>query len=73
MEFSEVIQQIGKALEDRSTVKLNGIDVTPADPSHCIVRYERMPHGELTLKIEMKWIPGATGQAIPIEGPLQIE
>ncbi len=55
VDIGEQIQQIGVALKERGDVKINEKIVKP--PGNCmfILRYERMPLGELSLKIELIW------------------
>ena len=54
-EAGERLQQIGRLISERGYVSLDGNDVKPADPCLSITRYERMPRGELSLKLELLW------------------
>jgi len=49
------LQKIGQALADRGEVTLDSVTVKPIDPCTYIIRYERMPAGELSLKMELVW------------------
>lgn len=54
-EIGQRIQKIGNLISKKGELKLNQSIVKPSDPSKLIVRYERLPHGELCLKIEIVW------------------
>ncbi|NQV17469.1 MAG: hypothetical protein HQ534_02875 [Armatimonadetes bacterium] len=54
-EIGEIISQIGQKLEDKLEVSLSGHKVKPASNSTFILRYERTPHNDFVLKIEVKW------------------
>lgn len=54
-EIGERLQKIGSLLEKNGELKLGDSQVKPNDPSYFIIRYERMPHGELSLKLEIRW------------------
>jgi len=49
------LQKIGEGLGDRGEVTLDSVVVKPTDPCTYIMRYERMPAGELSLKMELLW------------------
>ena len=53
--IAERLQQIGKLLAERGDVRLEDVVVKPSDPCFFMLRYERMPRGELSLKIELQW------------------
>lgn len=55
VEIAERLQKIGQRLAESSKVVLDGVEVAPANPSLFIIRYERLPRGELSLKLEIKW------------------
>lgn len=57
--IADWISQIGQALAAKGKVTLEGYEISPADPSEYRVVYERMPRGEMSLKIELKWWPNA--------------
>ena len=54
-EVGERLQLIGRLLGERGYVKLDENDIRPTDPCLSIIRYERMPRGELSLKLELMW------------------
>jgi hypothetical protein len=58
-DIGEQLQQIGTRLAEKGRFKLNKTEVAPPDPCELKLRYERMPRGELSLKIELKWWPEA--------------
>ena len=60
-EIAERLQLIGRLLSDRGTLKLEGYEIEPSDPSWSVLRLERLPRGELSLKIEVTWTPGQQG------------
>lgn len=54
-EIASRLQQMGQLLQERGSIKLGGNEITPTDPALFITRYERMPKGELSLKLELMW------------------
>ena len=54
-EIGNVISRIGQKLAEKSEVTLSGHKVKPAEESTFILRYERTPHNDFVLKIEVKW------------------
>lgn len=54
-DIGERLQKIGDLLSQKGNFKLGTTQITPSNPSLFIMRYERMPKGELSLKLEMKW------------------
>lgn len=54
-EIGERLQTIGRLLSERGYLKLDVHEVKPTDPCFSIIRYERMPRGELSLKLELMW------------------
>lgn len=66
------LQKIGQALADRGEVTLDDVTVKPADPCTYIMRYERMPAGELSLKIELLWWEGGSQASQTREKEIQI-
>ena len=54
-EIGKLISQIGQKLSEKSEVTLSGHKVKPAEESTLILRYERTPHNDFILKIEIKW------------------
>lgn len=49
------LQKIGSLLVQKGYFTLGGTEIKPPDPCEFILRYERMPRGELSLKIELLW------------------
>lgn len=68
----EMFSKILTTLSQRGNVRIAGTDVQPPPEAWFMLRYERMPRGELKLKMEIEWIPDATNTA-PGHGPPQIE
>ena len=73
-EIGQRLQKIGSLLSERGNVKLGSSQVKPTNPCLFIIRYERMPRGELSMKLELKWSDNQdpshsldNGQDIPIE------
>ena len=54
-EIGKIISQIGQKLAEKSEVTLSGHRIKPAEESTFILRYERSPHNDFILKIEVKW------------------
>jgi hypothetical protein len=57
-ELAGIIELVGSKLKENGYVKLNDYEVRPPSIIDGMVRYERMPHGDLKLKIEMTWVDG---------------
>jgi hypothetical protein len=49
------LEKIAKLLAEKGEFKLGNNQIKPSDPSILVLRYERMPKGELSFKIEIKW------------------
>lgn len=53
------IQKIGKILQDSGFLTLKSgdkeVEVRPPNPCDWLLRYEKLPRGELKLKIELEW------------------
>ena len=66
---AEKVKYIAEVLIENEAVVVGKHTVAPADPCEFILRYERMPRGELSLKIELKWDSeqSADAQAEPSE------
>ena len=65
--------KIGELLLDKGSLKLGQTDVRPADPSRFMLRYERMPHGELSLKLEVLWDDAqGSSSRTPVDEDLEI-
>jgi hypothetical protein len=58
-EIAQTLETVASKLRTDGSVKLNGVAVTPPDPCEFMVRYERLPHGEMKLKLELTWEPDA--------------
>ena len=54
-EIGEKLTLIGNKLAQNGFIKLGKSTIKPNDPSLFVIRYERMPHGELCLKLEVRW------------------
>ncbi len=54
-DVGEWMQQIGKLLAEDGQLEIDDILIIPADPCWSIMRYERMPKGELCLRFECMW------------------
>jgi len=54
-EIGERIQKIGTLLKEKGEIKLDDVEISPPPSCNFILRYERMPRGELSLKIELIW------------------
>jgi hypothetical protein len=54
-DIGNLLEKIGKLLSDRGSVKLDKYDIKPPESCYFIMRYERMPAGELSLKLELMW------------------
>lgn len=61
-DIGERLAQIGGRLKDSGSVKLDGVEIRPSAEPWCVIRYERMPHGELKLKIDIEWVDGDSGE-----------
>jgi len=46
---------IGQKLVEKGEFKLGNSLLKPSNPSWFVMRYERLPKGELSLKLEIKW------------------
>lgn len=72
--IGERLVKIGQLLLDKGQFKLGRSLVKPSDPCLFIMRYERMPRGELNLKFELIWEPNfETSGARSNEDELLIE
>lgn len=58
-EIGERLVKIGDLLKSKGGFKLGNSQIRPSDPSFFILRYERMPRGELSIKIEIIWEEGS--------------
>ena len=54
-QIGEKLEKIGKLLKERGAVQLGNNTVEPTDPCVFLMRYERLPEGELSLKLELEW------------------
>ncbi len=72
-EIGERLEKIGSLLSERGDFKLGGTQVSPPDPCPFILRFERMPRGELSLKLELKWEDVQNVEPRVAEQPLAIE
>ena len=67
-EFGGIIEEIGEALKGPGSVTISDIDITPVG-SQCELTYDRTPHGELVLRLEVKWVPETpSGTGLPSSG-----
>lgn len=64
-DIGDRLQKIGKLIAERN-LRLGAHQIAPPEECLFIIRYERMPEGELSLKLELKWYEGER----PIEGDL---
>ena len=64
-EIGERLAKIGNLLLERGDIRLGGSEVRPSDPCRFLLRYERMPRGELSLKLELIWDDSQRGGASP--------
>lgn len=67
-----VLERIGGKLRENGEVTISGVRVAPGTQCWTVVRFERMPRGELSLKLELKWesteeVSPATGEELDIE------
>lgn len=53
--IGSTIEKIGKLISERGYVKLGNVTIKPPKVCYFVLRYERMPEGELKLKIELEW------------------
>lgn len=60
--IGSTIEKIGKFISERGNVKLGKITVQPPKVCYFVVRYERMPEGELKLRIELEWEENEYGE-----------
>lgn len=72
-EIGENLVKIGSLLSDRGSFRLGGTQVSPPDPCPFIMRFERMPRGELSLKLELKWEDAQDVEPQVADQPLTIE
>jgi hypothetical protein len=49
------LQELADALSDCGKVEIGDSLLEPSDPCVFVLRYEQMPRGELSLKIELRW------------------
>ena len=68
----EIISKIVSALSERGEVRIDKAHVKPPPQAYFIIRYERAPHGELKLKLEIEWEPDVE-YLEPADGPPEIE
>ena len=54
-EFAALLEQLGQRLREAGEVTISGHKIAPPKQCWTVVRYERMPRGELSLKIELQW------------------
>lgn len=54
-EIGERLQRIGTLLSEKGQFKLGKSRIAPPPECVFIIRYERMPRGELSLKLELQW------------------
>lgn len=72
--IGERITKIGQKLKDEGRLKIGDHEIQPPDEAYWVLRFERLPHGELALKMELQWEDG--GSQPPAPGPsgdLEIE
>lgn len=73
-EIGDRLVKIGQVLLEKGEFKLGRSLVKPDNPSLFIIRFERMPRGELSLKLELKWPDsGHPSRFEAPEGDLPIE
>ncbi len=53
--IGEQLVKIGQALIDNGELTLNDVNIAPQQQPLFTVRYERLPRGELKLKLEIEW------------------
>ncbi len=73
-EGCERLQKIVNLILEKGYVTIDKNYIEPADPCECIIRYERMPAGELSLKLELKWNDDLTSrESEEVKGDAPIE
>lgn len=70
-DVAQRLQKIGALLQERGAVRLGDIEVRPMDTVFFVTRYERMPRGELKLKLELTWGEGMRGPQQEAELPIE--
>ena len=58
-DIAQTLEQVALRLRADGVLRLNGVTVTPPNPCDFMVRHERLPHGEMKLKLELTWEPDA--------------
>ncbi len=58
-DIGEQLIKIGQALKENGELTINDVNIAPQSQPLFIVRYERLPRGELKLKLEIEWEDGA--------------
>lgn len=53
--IADQLIKIGQALKENGELTINDVNITPQVESLFTVRYERLPRGELRLKLEVEW------------------
>lgn len=57
-DIGEQLIKIGQALKENGELTINDVNIAPQSQPLFIVRYERLPRGELKLKLEIEWEDG---------------
>jgi len=57
-EIGEQLIKIGQALKENGELTINDVNIVPEQQPHFTVRYERLPRGDLKLKLEIEWEDG---------------
>ncbi len=57
--IAEQLIKIGHALKENGELTINDVNIVPQQQPLFTVRYERLPRGELKLKLEIEWEDGA--------------
>ncbi len=57
-DIAEQLIKIGQALKENGELTINDVNIAPQSQPLFIVRYERLPRGELKLKLEIEWEDG---------------
>lgn len=56
-DIADRLIMIGQRLKETGAVNLDNVEVRPDDPSRFVIRFERLPRGELKLHLEIEWSP----------------
>jgi len=57
-DIGEQLIKIGQALKEKGELTINDVNIIPEQQPHFTVRYERLPRGDLKLKLEIEWEDG---------------